>query len=196
MRLDTSEPDERLHTSVVDVLTRWQTTDPGQDALRHAILAFVEAQPDACRRACEPGHITASALVLDDTGTRALLTLHPRVGRWLQLGGHCEEQDTDIVAAALREATEESGIPGLRIHSELAAVHVHPLTCSLGVPTRHLDLQFIAQAPADAKIVCSDESLDLQWWPLDALPTDDPALTTLGEMAVSGEFSRKVRQNP
>ena len=49
---------------------------------------------------------------------------------------------------------------------------MHPVTCSLGVPTRHLDLQFIAHAPADAEIVCSDESLDLRWWPLDALPED------------------------
>ena len=54
----------------------------------------------------------------------------------------------------------------------LAALHVHPVTCSLGVPTRHLDMQFIAHAPADAEIACSDESLDLRWWPLDALPHD------------------------
>jgi hypothetical protein len=47
---------------------------------------------------------------------------------------------------------------------------VHPVVCSLGVPTRHLDMQFIAHAAADAEIVCSDESLDLRWWPLDALP--------------------------
>ncbi|CDO10113.1 NUDIX domain-containing protein [Mycolicibacterium cosmeticum] len=172
-----------LHASVVDALTRWEAPDPEQDALRHAVLAFVLARPDACRRACEPGHITASALVLDDTGTQALLTLHPRIGRWLQLGGHCEDGDADITAAALREATEESGIAGLRLDSGLARVHVHPLTCSLGLPTRHLDLQFIVRAPANAAIVRSDESLDLRWWPLDALPADDPALAALGAAA-------------
>jgi hypothetical protein len=62
-------------------------------------------------------------------------------------------------------------------------VHVHPLTCSLGLPTRHLDLQFIVRAPANAAIVRSDESLDLRWWPLDALPADDPALAALGAAA-------------
>ena len=123
-------------------------------------------------RACVPGHVTASALVLDHSGTQVLLTLHPRFGRWVQLGGHCEDGDPDIVAAALREATEESGIDGLRIDTELAALHVHPVTCSLGVPTRHLDLQFIAHAPAGAEIAISDESVDLRWWPLDALPDD------------------------
>jgi 8-oxo-dGTP pyrophosphatase MutT (NUDIX family) len=172
-----------LHDSVIDALTRWDAPDPEQDALRHAILAFVLARPDACLRACEPGHITASALVLDHSGTHALLTLHPRIGRWLQLGGHCEESDSDIAAAALRESTEESGIEGLRIDPEMVALHVHPLTCSLGLPTRHLDLQFVVRAPAGAQIVRSDESLDLRWWPLDAMPRDDPALVALAKAA-------------
>ena len=161
-----------LRESTVEALTAWTAPDPAQDTLRHAVLSFVLAREDACKRECVPGHVTASALVLDHTGTQALLTLHPRFGRWLQLGGHCEEGDSDIVAAALREASEESGIAGLRIDPDIAALHVHPVICSLGVPTRHLDVQFIARAPAGAEIVCSDESLDLRWWPLDALPDD------------------------
>jgi 8-oxo-dGTP pyrophosphatase MutT (NUDIX family) len=159
-----------LRESTLEVLTAWQAPDPAQDTLRHAVLAFVLGHDDACRRVCVPGHVTASALVLDHTGTHALLTLHPRFGRWLQLGGHCEEGDPDILSAALREASEESGIAGLRMDPDMAALHVHPVTCSLGVPTRHLDMQFIGHAPADAEIACSDESLDLRWWPLDALP--------------------------
>jgi 8-oxo-dGTP pyrophosphatase MutT (NUDIX family) len=161
-----------LHESAVAVLTDWRATDPAQDSLRHAVLAFLAARPDGCLRECAPGHVTGSALVLDHTGTRALLTLHPRFGRWLQLGGHCEQTDTDIVATALREATEESGIEHLRIDPELAALHVHPVTCSLGVPTRHLDMQFVVHAPPNAAIAVSDESLDLRWWPLDGLPDD------------------------
>jgi 8-oxo-dGTP pyrophosphatase MutT (NUDIX family) len=159
-----------VRESAISILTDWQAPDPAQDSLRHAVLAFVHGRTDACRRACVPGHVTASALVLDDSGTQVLLTLHPRLGRWVQLGGHCDEDDPDVVAAALREATEESGVAGLRIAPELAAVHVHPVTCSLGLPTRHLDLQFVAHAPAGAQIAISDESEDLQWWPADALP--------------------------
>lgn len=169
-----------VRESAIAALTTWSTTDPGQDALRHAVLSFLLARPDGCRRSCVPGHVTASAIVVDATGTQVLLTLHPRFGRWLQLGGHCEDGDSGIAAAALREATEESGIAGLRIRPELAAIHVHPVTCSLGVPTRHLDLQFIVEAPPLAQHVISAESLDLRWWPIDALPDDaDDGLTRL-----------------
>jgi 8-oxo-dGTP pyrophosphatase MutT (NUDIX family) len=180
-----------LHASAVETLTDWHAPDPGQDTLRHAVLAFLAARPDGCLRGCVSGHVTGSALVLDHTGSHALLTLHPRFGRWLQLGGHCEETDADILAAALREATEESGVDGLEIDPELAALHVHPVTCSLGVPTRHLDMQFIVRAPRDAEIACSDESLDLRWWPLDALPNDcDFGLTQLAAAALRRECQR------
>lgn len=159
-----------VRESAIELLTAWDAPDDCQDSLRHSVLAFLLARPDACERACVPGHITASALVVNHTGDQVLLTLHPRLGRWVQLGGHCEDSDADIVAAAMREAAEESGIDGLEIDAALGAIHVHALTCSLGVPTRHLDLQFIVRAPADATIEISDESLDLQWWPVDALP--------------------------
>ena len=175
-----------IRQSAISILTDWQAPDPAQDSLRHAVLAFVHGHDDACLRECVPGHVTASTLVLDDSGTRVLLTLHPRLGRWVQLGGHCDEDDPDVVAAALREATEESGIADLRIAPELAAVHVHPVVCSLGVPTRHLDLQFVAHAPPGAQIAISDESDDLRWWPADALPLGtDHALAYLVGRATS-----------
>ncbi len=164
-----------LHQSAIAALRAWEPPDPGQDSVRHAVLAFLLARPDGCERACVPGHVTASALVLRGHLTRApeaLLTLHPRLGRWVQLGGHCEPSDPDIVAAALREATEESGIPDLRIDPTPAAIHVHPVTCSLGVPTHHLDVQFLAYADESAEPVMSDESLDLRWWALGEAPVE------------------------
>jgi 8-oxo-dGTP pyrophosphatase MutT (NUDIX family) len=165
-------------------LRAWHAPDPGQQALRHALLAFLDARPDdACDRSCVPGHLTASALVLDATGEHTLLTLHPRVGRWVQLGGHCEPGDATLRDAALREASEESGIDGLTVDPEVLHLDVHPVTCSLGVPTRHLDVRFLVRAPAGAVPRISDESLDLRWWPLDALPggegSDGDGLATM-----------------
>ena len=55
-------------------------------------------------------HLTASCLVLDESGERVLLTLHKRAREWFQLGGHLEGGDTSLWDAARREAREESGI--------------------------------------------------------------------------------------
>ncbi|MHC1559454.1 NUDIX hydrolase [Actinomycetospora sp. C-140] len=161
-----------VHADARAVLDRWRTGSRELDSVRQALLSYLDARPDACSRSCAPGHLTASALVLDAAGERALLTLHPRVGAWIQLGGHVEPGDTTLAGAALREATEESGIPGLVLDPDPVHVEVHALTCSLGVPTRHLDVRFVAHAPAGAVEAISDESLDLRWWPLTELPDE------------------------
>ncbi|AHI01273.1 NUDIX hydrolase [Kutzneria viridogrisea] len=173
-----------LHADAVSTLEGWRPGSSGQDALRNAFLGFLAAREDGCQRSCEPGHVTASALVLDATREQVLLTLHPRVGRWLQLGGHCEPEDSTLVEAALREATEESGIRGLRIEPTPLHVDVHPITCSLGKPTRHFDVRFLVRAPVGAKPVRSAESVDLQWWPVDALPSNVDTVPELVELAL------------
>jgi 8-oxo-dGTP pyrophosphatase MutT (NUDIX family) len=160
-------------------LDKWRPDTSAQESLRQAFLGFLAAREDSCARSCEAGHLTASAVVLDADRRHVLLTLHPRVGRWLQLGGHCEPEDTSLAEAALREAREESGIDGLRMDPEPVHLDVHPITCSLGVPTRHFDVRFAVQAPRGARPVRSEESDDLRWWPVDALPAGSADIAEL-----------------
>lgn len=161
-----------LHASATEVLTRFEAPTVGEDALRHALLAFLAAQPQGCARANVAGHITASVVILNEALSHVVLTHHPRVREWLQLGGHCEAEDATLVEAAEREGREESGLTSLILEPELLTLHAHPITCSLGQPTWHLDLRFraIAPGPGTPPLVISEESTDLRWWPVDALP--------------------------
>ena len=135
---------------------------------------------------------TASALVVDASCRNVLLTLHPKVGRWLQLGGHCEPDDASLREAALREAIEESGIADVTISAEPARLDRHPVPCG-GRPNEHLDVQYLAWAPDGSPAVRSEESDDLAWFPLDALPEGlDAAVLALiatAQMAASSSPS-------
>ena len=165
----------------------WAAPDAGQADLRQDYLTFLAAEPGGMWRGCRSGRLTGSALVVDPSLRRVLLTLHPKVGRWLQLGGHCEPGDATMVAVAIREAVEEGGIAGVRIDPEPLNLDIHPIECVRGVPNRHLDVQFLAIAPAGAEPVISDESLDLHWWPMDALPpgNDEVGIAQLVQRAAT-----------
>ncbi len=147
-----------LHDDAVLVLKSHED----QEELRQLYLDHLAAHPDGMWKACEAGHVTASALVVDPERGRALLTLHKKLGMWLQMGGHCEPGDATLASAALREATEESGIDGLTLlPGGPVRLDRHPIPSPCNW---HLDVQYAALAPAGAVEQISDESLDLRWF--------------------------------
>jgi coenzyme F420-0:L-glutamate ligase len=173
-----------LHADALEVVGAVVPSSDVESAVRQGFLGFLAARPDAMWRSCAPGHLTASALVVDPSRRAVLLTLHPRAGMWVQLGGHCEPGDHTLLDAAAREAREESGIGALSFDPAPLGLDIHPITCSLGVPTRHFDVRFLAVSPDGSEPVRSDESLDLRWFEWDALPEGvSPELPRLVEVA-------------
>ena len=172
-----------LHADALRLLEHWVAPSPEQDDLRAEYVAHLRTHPDGLHRSCHPDHITASTLVLDASAGSVLLTLHAKARQWFQLGGHTEPGDTALAGAALREATEESGIQGLRVDAEPVHLDAHEVPFCGGRPgTRHLDVRFVALAPPGARHAISDESADLRWWPVDALPSDEPSLRELVDL--------------
>jgi 8-oxo-dGTP pyrophosphatase MutT (NUDIX family) len=158
-----------LHADARAVLAGWTAPTPEEEVLRKEFLEHLDGHPDAMWRECAPGHLTATTAVLSADGERVLLTLHPKAGMWLPMGGHCERQDASVRQAALREAVEESGIAGLRLLPGPLALDRHRVWCH-PPHSWHLDLEYGAVAPPGAEFVISDESLELRWFPVAEIP--------------------------
>lgn len=132
------------------------------EAHRQAVLAFIDAHPDALVRSCAEGHLTTSAVVLDPTNRAVLVLLHAKLGKWLQPGGHADG-DGDLAASALREATEETGIAGLVVVEPALDIDVHRVEPPREPPHDHLDVRFLVLAPPGAEPRGNHESRALRW---------------------------------
>jgi 8-oxo-dGTP pyrophosphatase MutT (NUDIX family) len=177
---------DRLTTDAVRLLEAWTAGEPGQERLRTDFLHHLATVADPVHRGGRPDHLTASALVLSSDHTHVLLDLHRKVQRWLQFGGHLEPGDRSVADAALREAREESGIHDLQLVGP-APVRLdrHPAPCRAGQPGDHLDVQWVARAAPGAMPRASEESLDVAWWPVDALPETDDSVRRLVAAALA-----------
>jgi len=144
---------------------------------------FVATRADAAERSLRFGHLTGSAWLVDGGGTRVLLTHHRKLDRWLQLGGHADG-DVDLARVTLREAEEESGLPGLVVEAEIFDLDRHEIPARGSEAAHwHYDVRYVVRATASEAFVVSDESHALAWCDIAALAADETADESLRRMA-------------
>lgn len=143
-----------------DYRRRW----PDEEKECDRYIAFVSANEDCFQRSLAEGHVTASAWVVNRAGTHVLLTHHRKLNRWLQLGGHVDGE-SDVLAGALREVEEESGLAEVAVLGEgIFDLDIHPIPSRGDEPEHfHYDVRFLLQATGSEEFVVSEESHDLAW---------------------------------
>ena len=164
-------------------LDRYRARWPAEAATVDLFLALLAEGGEAFRRERLAGHFTASAWVVAADGARTLLTHHRKLGLWLQPGGHADG-DTELPRAALKEAEEETGLPGLRIESGIFDLDRHWIPEHKGVPAHwHYDVRYVVRAGADEAFVVSEESHALAWREIAELAREQAADASVRRMA-------------
>ncbi len=149
---------------LLNQLKAYLPKDATEDQIRSRMISFVQTNPDCFHRHLTIGHITGSTWLLSHDRRRVLLTHHRKLNKWLQLGGHADG-DSDILAVALREAREESGIDSIRaVSMEVFDLDIHPIPPHSGEPQHdHYDVRFLCCVEGDDSFKVSDESHELAW---------------------------------
>jgi 8-oxo-dGTP pyrophosphatase MutT (NUDIX family) len=177
---------------VIGALDAYEAVDDQQADVRATMRAFAADHPDALWRTCPEGHFTGSALVVDAAAERVLVLFHTKLQRWLQPGGHLDG-DANLAASALREASEETGIAGLRVVVPAVDLDIHEVRPPKEHPHLHLDVRFVVMAPEGATVVGNHESEALRWVAPGELPElgADEGLVRLTERGLA--LARRLR---
>ena len=149
---------------LIELVAAHNPTDEKEKEHTASTLHFLN-QHSSCTSPDNPaGHITASAWVLSPCLSNTLLTHHRKLQRWLQLGGHIENDDSNIFEAAVREVVEESGIDEINIlQNSIFDIDVHLIPARKDVKEHyHYDIRFLLKAER-TNFVVSSESTELAW---------------------------------
>ena len=164
---------EPIRAGILRILDAHTAAESQESRDMAHIRSLVLAHDDILSRRCMPGHITASALVIDLESRRVLLHYHRKLRRWLQVGGHLNAGETDVAQAALREAREETGLPDLAFHPSCAAVptdfDAHEIPPGDDMPAHlHLDFRYLLSTrQAQALNPQHGESTAFRWLRVD-----------------------------
>ena len=160
-----------MHTreTLVAQLETYRRAHSEEHSTVDQFIAFVRENENCFDRELAIGHITGSAWVVNAAGTHALFTHHRKLEKWLQLGGHADG-DPDVLAVAIREVKEESGLDAKPLHLEIFDLDAHPIPARKDTPAHiHYDIRYLLQTTGDESYTVSHESFDLRWIPLEEI---------------------------
>lgn len=145
----------------------WNEQEQRDQAL---ILDFLAHNPDAFCRSNLLAHMTASAWVVNPQRTKTLMVYHRLYDSWSWAGGHADGEK-DLLAVALREVREETGVRQLRpvteeIYSlEVLTVDGHEKHGQYVPSHLHLNLTYLVEASEDQPLrVCEAENRGVAWF--------------------------------
>jgi len=139
---------------------------------REVILKFIDV-PDAFFRSNKIAHMTASAWVINKAGNKALMCYHRIYNSWSWLGGHADGE-VDLLAVALKEVKEESGLNRAEAVSEdIFSLEVLTVDGHIKkgeyVPSHlHLNVTFLICCDDNEMLSgCEAENAGVAWFDLD-----------------------------
>ncbi len=135
-----------------------------ENEYKERMLDFLDNCDNPFSRETKEGHFTSSGFLLNSNKTKFLLMHHRKLDKWLQPGGHCDGNN-DLLAVAIKEAQEESGILDIEpISRQIYDIDVHFIPSNAKEQEHyHYDVRFLLKTVCNDYFVKNAESHDLRW---------------------------------
>ena len=137
---------------------------------REELLRRLRSGEELYTRDNASAHLTASAWVVSPDRRQVLMAYHNLYDSWAWLGGHADG-DRDLLAVALREVREESGLESVRPVSpeifslEILTVDGHEKRGAYVSSHLHLNLTYLLEADPAQPVRCKpDENSRVGWF--------------------------------
>ena len=159
-----------------DDIRAYAPLDEQEQTDRRIILEYISQYPDTVlTRDNEYAHITSSGFVVNADATKVLMAHHDLYRVWAWTGGHADG-DGDLLAVALREAREETGVVHIRpLSPAIASLDILPVWGHVKrgryvAAHQHLNVTYLLTADeADPLSARPGENSGAAWLPADRL---------------------------
>ncbi len=158
---------------IAEEIARYAPFNEQEQRDKALILDYLADHPGCFFRADPVAHMTASAWVVNPARDRVLMVYHKIYDSWAWTGGHADGEE-DLLAVALREVTEETGVTHVRPVSkdifslETVTVEGHEKRGEYVSSHLHLNLTYLLEADdTEALRVCEDENKGVAWFSLE-----------------------------
>jgi 8-oxo-dGTP pyrophosphatase MutT (NUDIX family) len=163
---------------IAQILSGYLHQHPGERVGLAELSAALTSSNDLWSRSALPIHVTCSAATIDEAG-RVLMIRHKTLGKWLLPGGHLEGNDSSLLAGALRELEEETGIraqtaspPAMGSIPVDIDIHAIPANPVKDEPSHwHADFRYAVRVENAQVRLQLDEVSDYAWRDQSDLPT-------------------------
>ena len=159
-----------MSSKLIEQIEAYRPWNEQEERDREVILDCLRTRPDVFERSDLIAHMTASGWVVNPQRTKVLMAYHRLYDSWAWLGGHADG-DHDLLAVAMREVREESGVRTVRpVTEEIYSLEVLPVyghvKHGVYVPTHlHLNVTYLLEVPEDEHLsVKEDENSGVAWF--------------------------------
>jgi 8-oxo-dGTP pyrophosphatase MutT (NUDIX family) len=169
---------------MLEQLKTYKPFNEQEEVDKKLIVDFIDRNPDAYDRHNLVGHLTSSAIVVNERLDKVLFIHHNIYNAWGWVGGH-NDGDRDFLRVALKEAQEETGVQSIEPYDQeilgLDVIYVeNHIKNGVYVPDHvHLNVTYLLVADeTDELVVNDDENSDVRWFNIDTVldVVDEPRM--------------------